>query len=429
MSLDLTLLRLLKDKAIHGRLRAGIPEAGLDETTHQLVRDIDRFYKEFPDAQRIDIKNFKVWWSEFLHASMPDDKAVLYRSIIDHMAEDVPAEMMEGMAQRLLTVEAAMGTLGLVQRFNEGAEIDFLPELESMIASFNDRMLRKTKLPRVEHTPDELFQPQEEGKAGISFRLDTINRSFRPMVGGDFGIAAGRPDRGKTTFLASESSFWIPQLDAVWPGEDRVGLWLNNEGSGHKIKKRYFQAALGLKESEMVDLMKKGQLMGALQEQLGDDLGRMQFFDIHDMYSHEVEAIIKQTRPGFIIFDMIDHIKFTGGLVNGGSRTDQILEEMYKWGRNIAVKHDCIGIATSQISAEGDGEQFPPMSALKDSKTGKQGACDFILMLGALNDPAMDGYRWIGAPKNKLHREGGPKDPRGEVLFRPDIARVIDPEQ
>ena len=70
--------------------------------------------------------------------------------------------------------------------------------------------------------------------------------------------------------------------------------------------------------------------------------------------------------------------------------------------------------------------QFPTLPMLKDSKTGKQGAGDFQIMIGASNDPGLQIVRYIGAPKNKLRREGGPSDPRATVKYEPEIARYTD---
>jgi replicative DNA helicase len=64
---------------------------------------------------------------------------------------------------------------------------------------------------------------------------------------------------------------------------------------------------------------------------------------------------------------------------------------------------------------------------LKDSKTGKQGTCDFQLMIGASNELGMDKSRFVGLPKNKLHVEGFPKDPRCEVIFDGLRARYKTP--
>ena len=139
--------------------------------------------------------------------------------------------------------------------------------------------------------------------------------------------------------------------------------------------------------------------------------------DIHDFWSYEVEDVIKQSNPAIILFDMVDNIRFGGEVGNNGQRTDQLLEAMYQWGRVQAVKHDCVAIATSQISADGDGMPYPTLSMLKDSKTGKQGAAEAIITIGASNDPVLASSRFMGSTKNKLHREGGPKDPRCEVIF------------
>jgi replicative DNA helicase len=101
---------------------------------------------------------------------------------------------------------------------------------------------------------------------------------------------------------------------------------------------------------------------------------------------------------------------------------------MYQWVRMLSVKYDRPMLATSQISAEGDGLQFPTLGMLKDSKTGKQGAAEFILPIGATNDPNMAGSRFVSLTKNKLHRHGGPKDPRCEVIFDGERGRYRMPE-
>jgi len=69
---------------------------------------------------------------------------------------------------------------------------------------------------------------------------------------------------------------------------------------------------------------------------------------------------------------------------------------------------------------------------LKDSKTGKQGACDFQLMIGSVDDPMMRMARFIGLPKNKLRLPDGPSSPDAEVIFDAIRSRykdiAIDPQ-
>lgn len=421
------MLRLGKERSRFNKLDPGLPEQGLEETTTLMWRSLRSFYREFPDVNVLHIPTFKTWFTEFKHADMAGDKLEMYTVLIERMKEDVPEGMADGLQERLLQSELSVEILTMLQQYNTGAEIDLPSALKVACETYEDRMERKAKTPIVTETIDELME-EDETSHGITWRLHELRKSMRPLRGGDFGIWAARPDRGKTTSLVSECSYWIPQLPDLYPGENRCGMWFNNEGKGSRIKQRYYQAALGCTIPEMIDMHKAGVLHTKLREVLGDDLDRMKFFDIHDYFSHEVDAIIKLFKPAFVIFDMIDNIKFSGMTANNGQRTDQLLEEMYKWGRNSAVKNDYAGIATSQISGDGDGVPFPPQAALKDSKTGKQGACDFIIMWGAVNDPNMDHIRYLGIPKNKLHRPGGRKNPQCEVLFDAERARMKDPE-
>lgn len=427
MSLDLDLLRLMKERKEFDKLSAVAPKEGLGGCTMRVARGIAAFYKEFDKVQHIDVHTFKTWFMEFHASNENEDVKGLCGAMIDDMQRDVPLEMREGMVKRLLDADYAAKLSDVLLRWDDGGEFDIFDAINMVAEEFIERSDRQTKLPEVLETPEELVQRDEDDK-GLSFRLAAINRSFRRVKPGQFGIIAARPDRGKTTTMCSESSHWVTQLDEVWPGENRCGVWFNNEGDGKEIKHRFYQAVLGVDHETMVKYLRDGSLRKRIEDSMGG-LERMRFFDIHDMTSSQVESIIKTINPGFIIYDMIDNIRFDGALTNGGTRTDQMLEEMYKWGRNRCVKHGAIGFAVSQLSGDAEGIDYPNQSMLKDSKTGKQGACDFIITIGALNDPGMDGYRYIGATKNKLHRKGAPKSPRAQVIFDPHIARLTDPKE
>ena len=217
------------------------------------------------------------------------------------------------------------------------------------------------------------------------------------------------------------------QVDEIYPGENRSILWFNNEGPGRKIITRNFQSALGCTTEELVKLSNtpadaefskyKSQVRQQYAAALGGRPGVLRVFDIHDMWNHEVEDIMKQYKPALCLFDMVDNIKFGGEANNNGARTDQLLEAMYQWARLMGVKHDCAVLATSQISADGDGISYPTLPMLKDSKTGKQGAADVIITIGALNDPVLENSRYIGTTKNKRRRTGKNGSPQQEVFF------------
>lgn len=433
MSLEMTLLRLSTDRQRYFRLVPGIPRQGLEESATLILRALYKFYQEFPKVTHVEVGAFAEWCKLGPFAKFPPDRQNVLLLLVGKMKDPVPPEMEEGMTQRLLALQFATELRDkILTPYSEGAEIDPIRASQDLAEAYDARLQRQTRMPLVEDSPEDLVQ-EDMDDTGLKFRLSCLSDNMRGLRGGDFGILASRPDAGKTTILCSETSHWITQLDSVWPGEERNGIWLNNEGPGGRIKKRWFQAVLGMNSQQIADLVEQGRLEGkplftdALEAKLGMPLSRMKFYDIHDMTSDEVERIIKLSNAGFVIFDMLDNVKFAGLAHNGGERTDQILEAQYSAARNWCVKYDCIGVATSQTDVNAEGNRHPGQHMLKDSKTGKQGACDFIITMGKDADDAHRNSRWINTPKNKLVRPGRRPNPMAEVRFNQDTAQVTDP--
>ena len=145
----------------------------------------------------------------------------------------------------------------------------------------------------------------------------------------------------------------------------------------------------------------------------------------------KAKPAIAETKPKLVIFDMIDNIEFKGGMRSGhDARTDQVLEAQYQWARKLGVKYGHPVIATSQISAgveqQADTQCWPPMHALKDSQTGKQGAADLMIMIGRSSDPMCVNDRYISTPKNKLS-SGGQNYIRQAVNIDIERAKYLDP--
>ena len=424
MSLELTLLRFLKDRDKYERMYKALPKKALDQRTQILLDDYGKWFREFSDAPRIDFATFWLWFRGFGHPTLTDEQAAVYEVLLKEAQVDLPADIEAGLRERLVAAGTAYRMAALLTKWQDGEEIDLYPSMRTLVEDFEVQAKRSVKLPWINPDIDELLK-QDANDTGVHFRLECLNRAMRPLRSGDFGIVAGRPDKGKTTFMASELTFMAQQVAVLYPG--RPIAWMNNEGPGERIYTRLYQAALNATIPELVTLSQAGTIRAKYAEAVGGDKDIIRVFNIHDFWNTEVEDIIRAVNPCIILFDMVDNIRFGGDIANGGQRTDQVLETMYQWSRILAVKHDAIVMATSQISADGDGLPYPTLSMLKDSKTGKQGAADFIITLGASNDQMLQSSRFMGTTKNKLVRSGGPKDPRCEVIFDGDRARIHMP--
>ena len=415
MSLDTTILRVLNTRDKYDKMIRAVPKAALNEVTQVLLDDFGKFFREFPDVAAIDEQAFRTWFRAFGHPKLTAEQFARYDGVIKVISQPAPPELEEGFAARLLSADTAAKIADLLENYNEGAEIDFGSSLRSVVDQYELDSNRKVKTPWVRDHIDDLLEDDALDR-GFHWRQAGINEVMRPLVAGDFGIIAARPDVGKTTFLTDNLTHFAGQMPSVFEdGASRNILWFNNEGPGRRIKKRLYQSALDAAYSDMLKLQQQGQLVQAYADSIGGDEDRIRIFDVHDFWNYEVEDIIKQHNPGMIVFDMLDNIKFGGGVNNNGQRTDQLLEAMYQWGRVLAVKHDCVVLATSQISAEGENLAWPTLSMLKDSKTGKQGAADFIMTIGF--QAGSPDERYLGLTKNKLNREGGPKQLKLETVF------------
>lgn len=430
MSLDLTALRMFKKREPYERLFRSVPERALDIRTLTILRLYGRYFSEHDQVQVIKGKPFSLWF-KLVNPKLTDSEVTIYDGYFQQIDEDNEPAIERGIMERLVAADSAAKIADTLEKWNEGGDFDLLTALSRHQQEFEAAVNRKATSDQ-ELTPIEDILAAEEDEVGFKFRLNVVNAAVKPMRGGDFLIFAARPDAGKTTAISSEVTHMAPQVDVIYPGEDRSIIWLCNEGPAKQIVYRNFQSATGYTDEQMFKLAKVShpkygnQLRADYVAALGGRPGVLRVFAIHDKWSHDIEDILRRYRPALVVFDMIDNVKFGGELANMGTRTDQVLEAMYQWARTLGVKYDTAVIATSQISAEGEGNIWPAQSMLKDSKTGKQGAADVIMMMGRSLDPNLDGSRYISTPKNKRKRTGVPSYLRAKVIFDPDHARLRD---
>ncbi len=411
--IDLRLLQIVRVKDDFRRLYGRIPKASLNAQTVALLDDFEKYWKKFPDHDKINIATFLPMFRSW-HPTLDQDTAAAYEAILQNVKQDVSEEVRTGVMDTMLELRLGTELAELLGKYDAGEVHDIKNSIDRIVANFTSDATGQ----RVDYILDDIedLLDEELDDSGLHWRLDVLNRHMRGLRGGDFGIIAARPDKGKTTLIASEITHLASQLP-----EGQCALWLNNEGPGKRIKPRLYQAAFGATLPELGAIRKGGLLHTGYAERVGG-ADRIRIVDIHGRDAFTVEQIIERNNAGIVIYDMIDNIRGFGDM----PRTDLMLEEMYKHFRNVSVQHNVIGLATSQISHDGEGLQFPGQSCLKDSKTGKQGACDFIMMIGASNDPNLDGVRYIGLPKNKLRKAGAPGDPKAQVSYQPDRVRYSD---
>lgn len=424
MSLDLTLLQTLRTREKFEKLARSVPKRALDTVTAQLLVDFGAYFAENPGAPSIQTAPFLVWACAGRYRTKPDETIAKYRLVLDKVQQDPDPFVAEGLIRKLAEAALAADITEAAAKFSDGEEIH-LPAAVSAAHQEYERFSGSEG-----DSPDigcdiEALLAEEKDDTGISFRLNCLNLSMRKMRAGDFILFAARPDRGKGTFIASEATCWAPQVLHEF-GPDRPIVICVNEGPGRRVWERLYCAALGTDIGGLLERQAAGTLRRDYAAALGGDERSIRIVNIHGDDAGTVERKLSRLKPSIFILDMLANIRWAGSGTNGGTRSDQIIEALAQWAREYAVKHDAVGWGTVQLSAEAEGVPFPPMSAMKDSKTGLQGANDAIIFAGASNDPMLATSRYISCVKNKLRRLGAPGNPMAEVLFDAAKARYCD---
>ncbi|WCD56154.1 DNA helicase [Caulobacter phage KSC] len=422
---------MLRRREDHDKVIRAVPKHVMDIHTKTILEDFGKFFAEFPDEHEIDGKGtFWTWFYSFAHPSLNAEQRAHYQALLAQVNEELTQAQKDGLMARLVEADAAHRMTEMLQAYNEGGEVSVAAELRAIMDKLEQDTARKVKTPLVQADIRAMLE-QDRNNIGFTWPpgLEGLNLCMRPGRAGDFIVGAARPDTGKTSLAAAAVVHWATQLDEVFPPidgipQEREIIWLNNEGMGDRIVMRLYQAALAATVEDLCKWDADGTLYSRYVEAIG---GRdcIKVYDVHEFWTHELEDILRTTKPGIIIGDMPDNFRYGGDVNNGGQRTDQLLEALYQWLRIRGVKYNSMVYATSQISADGENMAYPLLGMLKDSKTGKQGAADVILTMGF--KPEFPTTRYLGCTKNKLVRSGKPKDPRIEVTF--DGSRCTFKEQ
>ena len=417
--IELTMLKILKHRVQYNRVSKYIPKEAIDGKAAAIAKDFGRYFDEIAEGDVIDMAAFKVLFFTAYHRGLKDEDKEYYTKMLDAIAAtDESEEITKNIVNSLLELKCATTIANLVDEYQAGEEIDIVDAIFSEAEQTKEAMVRTTSFEKATFD-DSSIEEGLDDNAGYDWCLPMLNKVYRCIQGGDSTIIAARPGKGKTTFLCQQNWAMAQKMP-----KGKTIVWLNNESRRQKIMARQIQSALGKSNAELHVMKTNGTLKSSYIEAMGS-ASRVEIYDIHGKNHNYIEEILEtygQDGIGAIIFDMLDKVRMP---MPSGMREDQRLEELYTWGRELGVQYNCPTFPTSQVSVEGAGLLYPAEHMLKDSKTGKQGACDNILMLGSSADPMIVNTRGISMPKEKGKREGQ-EHLLGEVLFNADIGRYIE---
>lgn len=410
MASDGLILQALTDKARYRALRDAVPVSMLSPESQTVLAWYPLYFQAYPEHERID-------WAAMdalvkLRSGYNAEQMAIMRHALAQAAAPVDEVAVKGVVNSLYERDFSGRAAALIARYQAGEEVDLVYELHRMTDSTARTLAQSTSAQWIDDSIEDILK-QEEKDYGLKFPTSVLSGAIKGVLGGASVAIAGRPDKGKTSLIAFILAHFAKQLDNYFDPERPI-LWLNNEGKGQRIVPRIYQAALGLDMDELVALSNAGELRARYEAVVGR-VDRIRVKDMHGASFAQIEQVIEAMRPCVVVWDMMANFRL-GSSSGGGNKADEI-EEKWQVAREMAVRHDFVSLGTVQISNEGGNMLYPPYSALKDSKTGIQGATDIILMLGALDSPEMAQLRGFSTPKNKYQMPGRPSHVQAEVYF------------
>lgn len=413
--MDVILLHALSERRKFSTLRGVVPEGMLTPDTNALLQWYAAYYNAFPDHDRVR-------WDELqslvrLRAGSASPEAIaITLALIERLRVPPDDTSVQGILGQLYDLDFSGKAAAIISRYQNGEEIEVAYEMNRLAQQAVRAKASATPSDYIDTPIGDLLAEVSEDK-GLKFRRWACTREHILGLSGGASIAiAARPDKGKTSAIATILTDFAPQVVEMY-GSSRPIVWLNNEGSGKRIIPRIYQAALGKDLNEIIAMSNRNELVPAYVQAIGGVPDLIRVKDIHGASLAQVEQILEEMRPAVVVGDMLANVRL-GHAASGANKADAVEQVWQEW-RELMVRHDAVGLATIQISQEGGNMLFPPYSALKDSKTGVQGATDVILMLGSLDnpDPGVQTIRGLSSPKNKFAVPGKPSCFQAELYF------------
>lgn len=390
--------------------------------TMALLSWIQLYFSTFTEAECVDWQGMDTMLGLRKGSMTPEELSTL-RALMKQVQQVPDTDAVSTL--RMVAELAYSGEVAaLTKRYQDGDEVDFTSEMKALQRKYSDSQTTQNSLMQWENrdVTEILADNDESGGLKLS-SFPVLREGVRGLRGGDCVAVAAPVDAGKTSLLSVIATDFAEQMQAD-PEKygDRPILWLVNESLASRTVPRIYQAATHLTLAQIREKHERGEFVPLYLKKVGR-ADRIRVKDAHSLTMSQLATLIEEMNPAAVFIDMVANIK--GGTAES---EHQNLEAKWQELRVLGCEHDCIMVGTMQLSAEGYDCLYPPMTALKQSKIGVQGALDLLLMMGRLNpqeQPTMQNVRGISTPKNKLGVSGSTSLHQFEVEFNGGTCRFM----
>lgn len=392
---ELDLLALFADKAVSDKYASYIKEYTVLETTKKIIGDMEGYFVSYPQESKVDWSKFATWFCVLKNSRMKPEMIEMYKIIFSNL-QAYKSAVTNDVLKHFIKLDYAARMRQLAQDVIDGKPTTRLEDVEQLIADFRangggsptaatDGTLVLADLNSLLSTSGRV--------SGAEWRLEDLNVSVGPLRHGDFVVVAARPETGKTSFVCSEGSAIVAQLD-----KESNGIIFNNEEAGERVKLRLYQSTIG---KSIADIEFDPAKAEAEYIALMGRADRIDIYHSHSISTKDVERQLRKKKYGFIAFNRLDKIKLPRRKGEKESNDVEQLNQVYQWARGIAIQYGIV-FAVVQADASAEGKRYIWMDQIYGSKTGVQGEADVLLCIGKDHDVTNADKRFLNVCKNKL---------------------------
>lgn len=412
-SLDYNILAALAKRERYISLHSAVPQEMLDETTGSMLKWYGLYYKEHPDHLMIEPSALLTLMR--LRGKLSDEQVHVTQAICDRLAHPIDQQVLESTVQTLEELRLSGEAAALIQRYNQGDEIDIAFELQQLTHRTMERVRRQSGAKWADEDP-LVYLSEDADDSGLQWEwMPLLHGTMKGLRPGDNIGTAAPTNAGKSSFFCRGIVEFAHQAyrDGLYPG--RPALYLVNEGTDRRITNRIFQSAIRRSFPETLAMAREGTLLPAFCDYVGRR-DAIRVVNIHGLNTAQVSRIIDAHEPWLVVTDMTGRIRANTN--SGGMNDVSQVEDVWNTMREFATIQEFIHWGSIQVSAEGFDVLYPPISALQNSKTGIQTTLDMLIMLGYVrNQDALKNIRGISTPKSKFARAGQDDEQKFEVIF------------
>ena len=369
MSMELRLLHSLVDREVYDGCIDILRPSAFSEDLEGIVEAVQELHEEYPKGVDLDvvmehIKGRKVSTTSKLE--LLDDLVSKIKA-----TKPVDTDIARNFIFKLARRDQRLNALNQLARVIENNE-DSHEEVISTLSALPEEDEADGEI--VSTALSELAEHYDSSKR-IPFNIPVLQSRIGGLQKGNLAIVFGRPEVGKSSFIAALASGFI-----------RNGITVEyyaNEEPGTKIMLNIRRAVTGEDDAGIVAAI-KSKATNPVWEKAAKNLTVRQ---IGAMSIEKVHARLKKNPKDVLILDQTDKFHQAAKYDAGHER----LQALYQKTREIAKGCNCVVINVTQASVDAEGKHKVTYSMMDQSKTGKSAEADLIIGIGKYGEMHPEG--------------------------------------